>query len=176
MAMEEPRPSPAQARMNAIRRRVESASPEWCLVDEGRLGMTAGKGIEQFAVLTFDPKADIGDQELVAHARDDLTWLLAAYDRLACRYREALAEKECAERARKGKDFAAECAMLCGQHAFRTFLQERHGLDTADRERIDTRVRSILAIQSRAEINNDESARQRWFSLRAEFKQWKEGR
>ena len=137
--------------------------------------MTAGKGVEQFAVLSFDPKADIGDQEIVAHARDDLAWLLAAYDRLVRHYREILAEKERAERARKGKDFAAECAMLCGQHAFRTFLQDRHGLDTADRERIDTRVRSILAIQSRAELNKDESARQRWFSLRAEFTRWKGG-
>jgi len=173
--MNGPSTSPAQMRMNAIRRRVEGASPEWCLIDNGRLGMTAGQGIGQFAVLTFDPKADIGDQELVAHARDDLTWLLAAYDRLARHYREAIAENERAERARKGKDFAAECAMLCGQHAFRTFLQDRHGLDAADRERIDTRVRSILAIQSRAELNKDESARLRWFSLRTEFKQWKEG-
>lgn len=174
--MNGPSMSPAQMRMNAIRRRVEGASPEWCLIDNGRLGMTAGQGSGQFAVLTFDPKADIGDQELVAHARDDLTWLLAAYDRLARHYREAITENERAERARKSKDFAAECAMLCGQHAFRTFLQDRHGLDAADRERIDTRVRSILAIQSRAEINTDESARQRWFSLRAEFRQWKEGR
>jgi hypothetical protein len=162
--------------MNAIRRRVEGASPDWRLVDDGQLGMTAGQNADQFAVLTFDPKADIGDQEIVAHARDDLVWLLATYDRLARHYRETIAEKERAERTRAGKDFAAECAMLCGQLAFRTFLQERHGLDTADRERIETRVRSILAIQSRAEINTDENARQRWFSLRAEFKQWKEGR
>lgn len=176
MATAELRPSPAQIRMNAIRRRVEGASPDWRIVDDGRLGMTAGQSAEQFAVLTFDPKADIGDQEIVAHARDDLAWLLATYDRLARHYRETIAEKERAERTRKSKDFAAECAMLCGQHAFRTFLQERHGLDTADRERIETRVRSILAIQSRAEINTDENARQRWFSLRAEFKQWKEGR
>ncbi|MBN9056426.1 MAG: hypothetical protein J0H80_22265 [Rhizobiales bacterium] len=174
--MSGPAISSAQARMNAIRLRVEGASPDWCMIDNGRLGMTAGQGPEQFAVLTFDPKADIGDQEIIAHARDDLSWLLAAYDRLARHYREAVAEKERAEQARKGKDFAAECAMLCGQQPFRIFLQERHGLDAADRERIDTRVRSILAIQSRAELNKDEDARQRWFSLRAQFRQWKEGR
>ncbi|MBD9372073.1 hypothetical protein IB238_05445 [Rhizobium sp. ARZ01] len=76
----------------------------------------------------------------------------------------------------KAKDHAAECAMKCANdRAFRRFLQERHGADIADTERVKTRVRSILAIQSMAELNSDENARQRWKSLRAEFDNWRRG-
>lgn len=174
--MNAPAVSPAQARLNAIRNRLASASPDWMLAELRRLGMTAGSGPQQYPVLIFDEKADIADQELVAHARDDLGWLLDAYEKLVRLYRDALGEIRRLDPPQKTKDYAAECAMQCGKQAFRLFLRERHGLEATDGERVKTRVRSILNIQSRAELNTDENARQRWFSLRAEFKNWQEGR
>lgn len=77
----------------------------------------------------------------------------------------------------KAKDHAAECVMKCARdQAFRRFMLEQHGADIADTERVKTRVRSVLAIQSMAELNTEESARQRWFSLRTEFDNWRNGR
>lgn len=77
------------------------------------------------------------------------------------------------QRTRKG-DYAAECAMMCGRSDFRRYLSERHGLDVADDERVKTRVRSILKIKSRGELNDDPQAAARWKDLRARFHAWRD--
>lgn len=176
MAAAEPTASPAQLRLDAIRNRVTSSSPIWEITAGDHLTMTAGEGGDLPEVLTFSSAVFIEDRDLVLHARDDLIWLLAIYDKLAERFRWALSEIKRLDPPKKSKDYAAECAMQCSKQAFRTFLRERHGLEATDDERINTRVRSILRIQSRADLNTDDSARERWFSLRAEFKNWQEGR
>lgn len=72
------------------------------------------------------------------------------------------------------KDFAAEVSMKCkDDRAFARYLQDLHGLeDASNSERIKTRVRSILAIQSLAELNTDPEAAARWGRLRSDFKAW----
>jgi len=170
--MNDPAASPAQVRLDAIRQRLANASPDWSLVADGHLIITAGEGDDQAPVLAFDPKADIGDQELMAHARDDIVWLLVTYERLARRYHDAVAELQRRDGTPK-KNHSAECAMLCERHDFRHFLHVCHGLETTDAERVNARVRSILAIRSRAEIDTDNDARKRWLSLRTEFWDWK---
>jgi hypothetical protein len=73
------------------------------------------------------------------------------------------------------KNFAAECAIKCqNDFAFRRYLMERHDLkDGRDAERIKTRVRSILAISSMRELNEDPAAAARWQSLRSNFDAWR---
>ncbi|WP_411033798.1 hypothetical protein [Shinella sp. BYT-45] len=174
--MSRPAASKDQARLDAIRNRVALASPAWGLVADDRLTMTAGDG-ELVDVLTFADNVYIEDRDLILHAPEDLPWLLGMYDRVVTRLREAMAEiARLSPPPKKAKDYAAECAMQCGRQAFRVFLRERHGLETTDDERVNARVRSILQIQSRAELNTDENARKRWLSLRAGFNQWQEGR
>ena len=64
------------------------------------------------------------------------------------------------------KDYAAECAMKCNDRMFRRFLVERHNVpDVADAERVAVSVRNILRIKSRAELNTDPAAAQRWVSF-----------
>ncbi|MGW9230602.1 hypothetical protein ACWGPT_06960 [Pseudorhizobium sp. NPDC055634] len=72
------------------------------------------------------------------------------------------------------KDFAAEVSMKCkDDRAFARYLEERHELqDASNSERIKTRVRSILAVQSLAELNSDPQAAERWKALRSDFKTW----
>lgn len=176
MVQAELQPSPAQVRLNAIRRRHASASPAWEIIFSETIIVRAGEAGDLPEVCTFAPGVFVDDQELITHAHEDIAWLLSAYDRLAAKYRDALAEIHRNDQSRKAKDFAAECAMQSGRQAFRMFLRERHALEATDDERVNARVRSILAIQSRAELNTDENARKRWFSLRSEFKNWQEGR
>lgn len=76
----------------------------------------------------------------------------------------------------KKSDYAAECAMICARADFRRYLVECHALDVADEERVKTRVRSILKIGSRGELNDDQNAAARWKDLRARFNAWREGR
>ncbi|MDP9837572.1 hypothetical protein J2T09_002324 [Neorhizobium huautlense] len=72
------------------------------------------------------------------------------------------------------KDFAAEVSMKCANdHAFRRYLIECHDLkDAGDTERVKSRVRSVLAVSSLKELNDDRDAGARWVSLRTNFKTW----
>ena len=75
---------------------------------------------------------------------------------------------------RREVNFAAEAAMKCGNAAFIAFLEDRHGLEqplTSDRAA--QRLRSILNIKSRKELNEDGAAAERWRDLRAAFEAWK---
>ncbi|NWJ24737.1 hypothetical protein [Rhizobium sp. RM] len=80
-------------------------------------------------------------------------------------------------RQEKKKDHAAECAMLCGKQDFRRYLIQNHALaEASDDERVKTRVRNILNINSRADLNTDPDATARWKKLRGDFYAWKDGR
>lgn len=73
-----------------------------------------------------------------------------------------------------GKDYAAECAMLCGNPAFKVFLNERHGLERPlTDERVAQKVRSLLGVVSRAELNRPGRAVDAWRQLRDAFQSWK---
>ncbi len=65
----------------------------------------------------------------------------------------------------------------CGKQDFRRYLMQCHDLaDAADDERVNTRVRHILNIRSRAELNTDHQAAARWKRLRRDYYAWKDGR
>lgn len=127
---------------------------------------------------TILPECGFADQRLILNART----YLAALDALfveACRVirsqepPEATAERE-RHRKEKETDHAQQCGRLCNDRVFRRYLLERHQLtDQSDIERINTRVRHILAVQSRAELNTDPSALARWKNLLADFYAWR---
>ncbi|MBB3315146.1 hypothetical protein FHT77_000988 [Rhizobium sp. BK181] len=167
-------------RLAQIRRRHEEASTDWQL---------GSGGVELFAVIIRrTPPAPIvkllgdcgyTDRDFLMHAHEDITFLLAMLKRAAEKLRSVIPPEdprdiERREREAAEKNFAAECAMKCQtDRAFRRFLIERHQLeDPADTERVKTRVRSILAISSMGELNEDENAAARWKALRSDFKAW----
>ncbi|SOC43783.1 hypothetical protein SAMN05892877_111229 [Rhizobium subbaraonis] len=176
--MNQPAASPAQMRLEALRTRAARASRQFgIMAADGELFLTSGEG-EGFArVICICGEAPVDDRELFLHIAEDHFWLIERYARLAERYRQALAEIERLSpkpKPEKVRNFAAECAMKCkDDHLFRKFLHECHGADPSDLERLKTRVRSILGVQSMAELNTDENARKRWLSLRAEFDRWR---
>jgi hypothetical protein len=70
--------------------------------------------------------------------------------------------------------------MLCASPAFMRFLHERHGLsfdgahDEATRKaRAAQRLRSVLGVVSRREINDGGAATAAWKELRRDFQVWK---
>jgi len=64
--------------------------------------------------------------------------------------------------------------MKCTDRLFVRYLMDRHGLtDAADDLRVATRLRSILNIQSRAELNSDPDATARWRLLIADYDGWR---
>ncbi|ASY68852.1 hypothetical protein [Sinorhizobium fredii] len=171
--MNQPEISPQQKRFDAIRNRVDLASREWGVRSDGSTLCLTAVGDEVIATIVAG--APFADSEMVLNAPADLIWLLDAYRTLANRYRELRASPaHRPQPEQKPKDFAAECAMKCGEPAFKKFLEERHGLERPlTDDRVVTKLRSILAIRSRAELNTDPAASARWQNLRADFDAWR---
>lgn len=82
------------------------------------------------------------------------------------------AASESAEAKQEKNPFAKACAILSGKQPFRHFLTDRYGLEAVDNERVDTKVRFILSIKSRTELDTDPDARERWFSLVRQYEAW----
>lgn len=74
-----------------------------------------------------------------------------------------------------GKDYAAEAAMKCDDPAFKRFLMDRHGLQSpATEERTAQKLRSVLRVTSRRELNDGGEAAARWVQLRRDFEAWRQ--
>ncbi|MBP1852147.1 hypothetical protein [Rhizobium halophytocola] len=115
----------------------------------------------------------VDDEEVLFNSRDYIEACILVAEQSFDEVRRLKREVEQlqAKRQREAgrKDYAAQCAMACDKPAFRQWLADVHGADISDRERIATRLRSILNIRSRGELNIDESAAARWKSLQADF-------
>lgn len=130
-------------------------------------------------IATLSRKCPFDDEELLFNAplylRASIVIAEAAFAEIA-RLKNELAGRHPAEaRDREAKDYAAQCAMLCQRGDFARYLSERHALEATDRERVASRVRSILSIGSRADLNKDPAAAARWQQLRADFESWRKG-
>jgi len=158
-------------RLDTIRARHREASSDWVFVVDGRREQIHARllpTLPQSALLTLDEECGYQDRDFILHAHSDIQFLLRL---LADAFRTIRSLKDVPET--KKADFAAECAMKCDDPLFKAYLAERHGLETKDRERIAARVRSVLAIGSRSELNTDPLAAERWRSLRADFDAWR---
>lgn len=165
--------SPQQKRLDAIRNRVDHASREWGVTADGEALYLTVVGDEVIA--TIAAGAPFADSEMVLNAPADLIWLLDTYGALVRRFRELRDASHQQPAEQKPKDYAAECAMKCTEPAFKKYMQERHGLDRPlTDDRVVTKLRSILNIRSRTELNNDPAAAARWQNLRADFDAWRQ--
>ncbi|KAB1113594.1 hypothetical protein F4V89_12860 [Neorhizobium galegae] len=174
--MARPRPSPGQEKLAQIRARHQSASAVWLLVPEGNrmaLAVPAADDGEPDMVAVFTETAGHDELEFFRHAHEDMSFVLRQLDRATGRI-EDLYRKYPDERPKAPPNYAGECAMKCqNDAAFRRYLMVRHDLhDASDAERIKTRVRSILAVSSLRELNEDPQAAARWQSLRTDFSAW----
>lgn len=128
------------------------------------------------ALLTIDCSYD--DRRLLLQAPQLVRALLVIVEEAFAKIRSL--EPPDARRQRRehrkevSKDYAAECAMKCGDRLFRRFLVERYNVpDVADAERVAVSIRNILRIKSRAELNTDPAAAARWVDFRGAFEAWR---
>lgn len=138
---------------------VDEKRPEICIRDT----LTG----EIVPIATIMPECSYDDRRLMASAPRLLRATLLLLEAAFAEIRKLKPDED-------KKDFAAEVAMKCrGDRRFSDYLMEHHGLqDPSNSERIKTRVRSILAVQSLGELNEDPAATDRWLKLRGDFKAW----
>ena len=166
------------------RQAVAMASPEWSrLFDlhKKRPQVAAKDPItgEFSPIATIERRCPVDDEEILFHARDYLEASVTVAEAAFKTIRDmkqtiADLESRLASKAR-AKDYATQCAIACQKPAFRRFLATVHGADTSDRTRTETRVRSMLSIKSRAELNTDQKAADSWLKLHREFLKWEKG-
>lgn len=137
-------------------------------------------------VARFTVAASSTDMDLCADAVAALPFLIGLIDRAADKVRDLQAGPPPApsgdssrEKLKGGadndpKNFAAEAAIKCSEPAFKRFLMDCHGLESpATDEAAAGKLRHILGITSRAELNDDALAAARWKELKAAFKAWR---
>lgn len=156
------------SRFRAIGDRLARMSQDWQLTPEGEA--IVARLIETHPldpVLTFDPNADRNDIDFVAAAPADIGFLLDLVRELGTELRALRPSPK------KQPDYAAECAMKCADRNFQQWMSEVHGLDNAhDDIRVASRVRTMLAITSRKQLNTDPDAAARWRRMVEDFEHW----
>lgn len=188
------------ARLARIRDQLAAIAPgEWarCYDGDGCFVEARGPMGELLPVARFDPGATEDEIAFVVSAPGDMRFLLGLVDRAMKAFASRGAPAAARPAAPAGrrttdglpsqprpaggsggehdaKDYAAECAMKCAEPAFRVFLEERHGLERPlTEERVAQKVRSLLGVTSRRELNRGDQAAALWRSLRGEFDAWR---
>lgn len=172
---------PEPVRLALVRRRLAAISPGvWMRSHDadGCFVQAQDPGGEFATVLRFDDRASPDEIDLVVDLPDTLTFLLGLVDRAIEAHRKARGAGQAAQqrdqRQREPKDYAAECAMKCAEPAFRVFLEENHGLERPlTDDRVAQRVRGLLGVRSRRELNDSDRAGAAWRQLRGEYDAWR---
>lgn len=124
-------------------------------------------------IARFHPGAQPEEIDFIVSAPEMASFLLKLVDRAISKARQASGTARQHPQTREG-NFAAEAAMKCDEPAFKVFLEQRHGLEQPlTKDRAAERLRSILNIKSRKELNENSAAAERWRDLRADFEAWK---
>lgn len=157
-------------RLITIEARAAAASPHLLIADENGFALAApavdGMGTEIIA--HFTPACGYAERELLVHAVEDVRFLLELVRRAVVKVRSLEAQLP------RAKDYATECSMKCQEPAFKKWLEEAHSLERPlTDERVATKVRGLLNIRSRRELNTDSNAAGRWKRMRSDFENWK---
>lgn len=130
-------------------------------------------------IALFDLGADYRDIAFYVVAHQAVGLLLRKYDDAIAYFRSLNPQAPRSETAPETKPYspAQNCGKWCNDRMFQRFMHEVHGLDhPEDRNRMTTKIHSMLAVSSRADLDTDEAAAARWHSLRSEFKAWRQTR
>ncbi|MBB4277059.1 hypothetical protein [Rhizobium mongolense] len=173
-------------RLTKIRTRYEEASTDWSIsANEKELFAVLAPKTAPVAIAEMTIDCGYVDRDFLLNAHSDIGFLLrllkdafAEIRRLKPPEDPQAVERRSAGRKQQEmeahKDYAAECAMKCGDRLFRAFLVDRYQVpDVADAERIAVSVRNILRVASRGELNTDPAARARWIDFRSAFEAWR---
>lgn len=174
--------SPDAAKLKAVRASLDAIAPgEWLRAQDesGPLIEARADFGEIIVLMRFSEHARVEEIDFAADAPDTVRFLLQLLDQAFASIRTLKGDPPQRNQAagepaaHDPKNFAAECAMKCQEPAFKVFLEEQHGLDRPlTDERVAQKVRSILGVTSRKELNDGGKASEAWKALRASFAAW----
>ena len=163
--------------LRRIRARHAAIAPgQWSLVADGERSFVeaAGRNGELFPIFEFHRGASPDEVDFALAAPETVGFLLGLLDRSFAEIRKLKGGVQPKQPNGPAKDFAAECAMKCGEPAFKVFLEQQHGLERPlTKERVEQKVRTLLRVTSRKDINDNDDAARRWRELRAAYDAWR---
>ena len=129
---------------------------------------------ETACICTVHADALAHEYELLCGGPDLLWFFLPLQDRAVVKERELAAELE--RGRRRDTPLASRAAMLCQDERFQRFLESRGaGGPVRDKQAADTRLKSLLAISSKTELNDAGDAQRKYFKLLDDYRAWKFG-
>ncbi|TIR00845.1 hypothetical protein [Mesorhizobium sp.] len=174
--------SPDAARLKAVKAAADALGlTDWTRAhdENGALIEARGDYGERYLLARFGDRVTVEEVEFVCQAPETVRFLLKLLGRAFSEIHELRGDpvqpnKPAGEpAARSAKNFATECVLKCQDARFKVYLEERHGLERPlTDDRVAQRVRSILGVQSRKELNNGGKAAEAWKALRADFAAW----
>jgi hypothetical protein len=165
--------------INRLRANADRRSDDtWTVEDCGgalRLIVRRSTG-EDAHVATIHPDALDDERDLICGALGNLLLFLRLFDRAADTVRDLNRQLRRGQAQQQQKNYSAQAAMLLSDRAFQRFLESKGaGGPVRDKGSADTRLKSLLAISSKSQINTVERAQAAFLALRGEFEAWKRG-
>lgn len=147
---------------------------EWLLSSDGVVTLVEARTSEgRTEIARFHNAATPDEIDFFANAPHMVAFLLRLVDRAIAAVLQGRTQPPAQPRG-KAVNYAAEAAMKCGEPAFLVFLEQRHGLERPlTDDKAAQRLRTLLGVTSRKELNNDSEAAERWRSLRADYEAWR---
>lgn len=131
---------------------------------------------EEALICTLHADALPDERDLICGAAENLAFLLGLIGRASDAVRNLKKQVEAQQAAAVRKKYAAQAAMLLSDRTFQRFLEIKGaGGPVRDKAQADTRLKSILAISSKKEIDNDPRAQAAFLHFRKDFEAWKRG-
>lgn len=152
------------------------AGDQWVVeTDDDRVHLVAFRHMDEATIIaTFHKDALAHEIELVALGLDVARMLLDVGDRakrIIAALRRALGREE---RRASEKNYSANAAITVKEASFWRFLEvTTTGGPVRTETAADTRLKSVLAITSKKQLNEDARAAGRWLSLRRDYENWK---
>ncbi|WP_236764479.1 hypothetical protein [Agrobacterium tumefaciens] len=143
--------------------------------DNERVHLVAFRHMDEATIIaTFSKDALSHEIELVALGLEVARLLLDVGERagkIIAALRRALGHEDRKERE---KNYAANAAITVKEASFWRFLEVRTtGGPVRTETAADTRLKSVLAITSKKQLNEDAHAAGRWLCLRRDYEKWK---
>ena len=166
-----------KAALRRLRFAVDSmAGDNWIVdVDGDRVNLIAGRATGEDAhICTIHAGALATERDLICGALGNLVMLLAIIDRAAVAVRGLQRQIDGFEAAAQAKNHAAQASILLSNRQFQLFLETKGaGGPVRDKGAADTRLKFVLNIASKTEINTTERGRAAWLELHGQFEAWK---
>jgi hypothetical protein len=167
-----------KARLAKLGEMAESlAFDEWgIMAKDGRTIVTTRRHTGEDVVLfQMSPDALSEEIEIASSALEILRLLFRTRGRSVAAIRD-LQRQLGRDPKRRDGDFAANAAMLTDDRRFQRFLESKGaGGPVRDKTAADTRMKSLLAIKSKTELNHDARAQAAWIALRTDYETWLRG-